>query len=406
MKLFSRLYRLNLGVTIAIFILSGLSFYFLLSYVVIEQFDESLQIERTEIERHVLTYKQLPQIMPVKDMVIVFENANGFMPSSFKNEIAYDTVGRDHADFRKLEFSVLAARQWYRVTVGKSMENTEHLIHSIIAISIVAILLILTISSVVNRALLKKLWQPFYTGLQLMKHYEVGKQKPIEFSTADIDEFNEMQIVLKQATHKADKDFLALKEFTENASHEMQTPLAVLRSKLDLVIQDDQMTAVHSDNFRAMYKVLTQIGNDQFLDKRMISIKDLVEERIAGFEEIFKENALSVMCEMDWDFKVSMNPDLAGILMNNLFSNAVKHNIRGGSVQVKIFSPRKFVISNSGRSVELDNSKLFTRFYKSVPDGSTTGLGLSIVREICDVSNCKISYQFDKENHSFLVEWL
>ncbi|RYF98048.1 MAG: hypothetical protein EOO02_19710, partial [Chitinophagaceae bacterium] len=254
MNLFSKLYRLNLGVTIAIFILSGLSFYFLLRYVVTAQFDESLQIERTEIERHMLRHGRVPEVAPVKDLIIGFAKTTAYQPTQFTRELAFDTVGGDHADFRKLYFSAKAGPQWYRITVGKSMENTEHLIHTIIAMSIVSILLILIISSVANRFLLKKLWRPFYDGLHLMKQYQVGKQQSIDFSTANIVEFEEMQKVLTDATGKADKDYLALKEFTENASHEMQTPLAVIRSKLDLLIQDNNIACTHRKSLQAMYK--------------------------------------------------------------------------------------------------------------------------------------------------------
>ncbi|HTE28096.1 sensor histidine kinase [Flavitalea sp.] len=418
MKLFSRLYRLNLFATLSIFIFSSIGYYFLIRFVVIKQFDENLQIERSEIEKYVGTHHELPEIFAVKDRLITFSPTDKSHKSTFQTIATYDTVGADTADFRKLFFTVQAGNQWYQAMVGKSMEGTEHLIHTIIAITIVAIMLILLVSSIINRVVLKTLWQPFYKVLQLMKNYQVSKPDPLVFPDSKIEEFNFMSLVLMKATTKANQDYLTLKEFTENASHEMQTPLAIIRSKIDLVIQDEQIFARHSINLQAMYKAidkltnlnysllfLTKIENNQFNDTREINIREILDEKIFQFEEILLVNGIKLSVKTT-DVKVDMNGMLLDALLNNLISNAVKHNKAAGSININLTSDKKLVIGNSGNGVLLDQKKVFTRFYKPEQNTQNTGLGLSIMKHICIASGCKISYHYENDFHFFTVDWI
>ncbi|RYY27726.1 MAG: HAMP domain-containing histidine kinase [Chitinophagaceae bacterium] len=416
MKLFSRLYRLNLFATLVIFILSSVVYYLLVRFVIIDQFDGSLQIERIEIEKLAAKANRLPNIPAIKDRIISFGPSTGFEASRFETVVAYDTVGGDHAEFRKLFFSLRAGNQWYRGMVGKSMEGTEHLIHSVIGITIGTILLILLVSTTINRVVLKRLWQPFYHGLQLMKEYEVGRKGKFVFPKSDTEEFAFMNTVLQQATGKADNDYRILKEFTENASHEMQTPLAIIRSKIDLLIQDENTGSRHEKNFMAMYQaiekltnlnhsllLLTKIGNKQFSSKTELNLADTLHGKLIQFEELLLEKNLSLSVQYA-AVKIRMNPELLDTLLNNLVSNAIKHNKQDGEIEIVLSQPKRLTIMNTGAANPLDDRKVFTRFYK--PEQSDhTGLGLSILKEICVVSGSNITYMYKPGKHFFIVEW-
>jgi signal transduction histidine kinase len=416
MKLFSKLYRLNLLATLSIFILSSVTYYFLIRFVVLAQFDESLQIERVEIEKYAASHHQLPEIIPVKDRLISFRPTNGSHKSSFETVMAYDTIGMDTADFRKLFFTVKAGNQWYQAMVGKSMEGTEHLIHTIIKITIGTILLILVVSTIINRIVLKNLWQPFYKILQFMKDYQVGKKISFSFPETKIEEFSLMNTVLRKATTKADQDYLALKEFTENASHEMQTPLAIIRSKMDLVIQDENTSDRHEANLRAIYKaidkltnlnhsllLLTKIGNNQFTNKTEINVNETLKDKLTQFHEMLLDKSIKLSLKTT-DVNIIIDPELLDTLLNNLLSNSIKHNVTGGEIRITL-QENKLVISNPGNPVALDEARVFTRFYKSEQNNDFTGLGLFIMKEVCIVSGCNISYRFENGFHFFMVDW-
>ena len=410
------MYRLNLLATLSIFILSSVTYYFLIRFVVLDQFDENLQIERVEIEKYAAKYHDLPEIIPVKDRLISFTPAEGPHKSSFETVTAYDTIGMDTAEFRKLFFTVKAGGQWNRVMVGKSMEGTEHLIHTIILISIATILLILIVSAIINRVVLKNLWQPFYEILQFMKDYEVGRKISFSFPDSKTEEFSLMNAVLKKAITKVDNDYLALKEFTENASHEMQTPLAIIRSKMDLVIQDEDASGRHEANLHAIYKsidkltnlnrsllLLTKIGNNQFADETEIDVNEKLKDKITQFREMLLDKDIKLSLKTV-DVKVFMDAELLDILLNNLLSNAIKHNLKGGNIKIILYE-NKLVIGNPGNSFALDENRVFTRFYKSEHNSDFTGLGLSIMKQICVASRCDISYRFENRMHFFTIDW-
>ena len=418
MKLFTRYNRLNLFATVLIFLLSSIAYYFLLRYVMISQLDENLKIEKEEIENYAAKYNRLPEIIPVEDQLITFKPANiNYQKRSFKTVMDYDSMESVTSEFRELIFTFKVGGKWQQAMVGKSMESTEDLIKSIVFITPCTIILILVASFIINRLVLNKIWQPFYKSLLLLKKFKVGKKEAFNFPASNIDEFSFMNDILQQATLKADQDYLILKEFTENASHEMQTPLAIIRSKLDLLIQDENLSLHQGVNLQALYEavqklaklnssllLLTKIENNQFSDISAVDLKNEIKEKLFQFHEILLNKNVRVTVSLI-DMTIHMNEELIDILLNNLLSNAVKHNIRGGSITIALEKPQQLIVGNTGPPVSLDQQRIFTRFYKSASNNDHTGLGLSILKEICMVSNCTISYQFNENIHSFLIQW-
>jgi signal transduction histidine kinase len=399
-----------------IFLLASLVCYFLVRSVTFGQVDEALQMEKTRIETYAVRYHQVPEIIDVKDQLIIFSPTEGYRQPYFKTDIDYDIVGADTSQFRKLFFSFRTGTQWYQAMVGRSMENTQNLFKSIIAIIIGMILLILVVYYIINSLVLNKLWQPFYNGLDLMRTYEVGREHPA-FPDSNVDEFAFMNSILEQATIRADREYQVLKEFTENASHEMQTPLTVIRSKLDLLIQNPRIADEYSDNLQAVYMaiqklsnlnrsllLLSKIDNNQFTGTTDIDLREKVAEKIAQFQEILHDKRVSVNSDLE-DVQVNMNPALCDFLLNNMLGNAFRHNMTRGRIEVSLKRPGKLIVNNTGSQKALDGDRLFTRFYKHGNINEHNGLGLSIMKQICIASNCRISYDFREGLHSFVIEW-
>src|SRR5215831_1642742 len=237
MKLFTRYNRVNLLATIVIFLLASIAFYVALRYILLMQVDDDLKIEQHEIETYVKEHHALPEPVPVKDQTISYSPANEFSASRKISTVElYDPVEKAKSANRVLLFYIQVGNALYQVTVVKSLEGTNDLIRSILLISFVTILSILIASIVINRILLKRLWKPFYNTLDIVKNFKVDRDQVIQFPANNVDEFTFMDETLGRATNRARQDYLILKEFTENASHEMQTSLAIIRSKLDLFI--------------------------------------------------------------------------------------------------------------------------------------------------------------------------
>ena len=275
--------------------------------------------------------------------------------------------------------------------------------------------MMLIVSVVINRVLLKRLWKPFYETLNTMKRFKLDKKQALEFTSNGVEEFAFMNETLEQATGQAQHDYLLLKEFTENASHEMQTPLAIIRSKLDLLIQEN-LSEKQSKNVQPVYEAieklsrltqsllfLAKIENNQFSETSSIDLKEKIEQKIQAFNELWQNQNIAVSTSID-TLHVNMNNELADTLLNNLFSNATRHNFPHGFIRVRL-SGKQLTIANSGVQKKLDDQRLFSRFYKQSEGSAHNGLGLSIIKQICDVSGLTIHYLFNDQQHAFIVDW-
>ncbi len=418
MKLFTKYNRINLIATIIIFLLASVTFYLALRYILIRQVDEDLKIEQREIQTYAEEHGFLPESVPVKDQKITYTPAiSPQQKRKFTTIVLYDSAEKEKNSYRVLLFGVKAGGKFYNITVAKSLEGTDDLANSILLISSATILLILVASLVINRVLLKRLWRPFYDTLNTIKNFKLGKKQFLHFPSTRIDEFVFMNQTLEKTTNLAQQDYILLKEFTENASHEIQTPLAIIRSKLDLLIQDEHLSENQSRVVQSAYQaieklsrlnysllLLAKIENNQYAETSPVNLKQKIEEKINAFHELWQSQNISVSISLV-NAIINMNNELADILLNNLLSNATRHNVPGGNIKIEI-SNKSLCISNSSLQKGLDQRRLYSRFYKQEGVHGQNGLGLSIIKQICDVSGLKIDYSFRHEQHLFVISWI
>jgi len=413
MKLFTRYFRINLLATLLIFLLASIAFYFLLWWVMINQVDEDLKIEQREIQTYVRKYNRPPEPITVKDQRVSYEQTELHEYTHHFSTVK-SPERHEREDFRQISFTLPVGNQWLLFKVSKSLEGTQDMNRSIIIISLLTVILILVVSLLINRWLLRRLWQPFYSTLSGVKKFRLGEKKPPSFVPSSIDEFNLLNKTLDQFIQGAEKEYTLLKEFTENASHELQTPLAIVQSKLDTLIQDEHLSEAQSNAAQTAYEairkmaklnqsllLLSKIENRQFSETSTFDFKNLAEEKIADWQELWQGKNLRITSSME-PTSIIMNTQLADILLNNLFSNAARHTADGGSIHMNL-RQNEFIISNDASGGALDSGKLFKRFSKGGQITDQYGLGLSIVQQIVEVSGKRISYHFDKGQHNFTI---
>jgi signal transduction histidine kinase len=419
MKLFSKYSRINLLATVIIFILGSAAFLVLLRYVIISQIDEDLRIEKNEIITSIHKFHHLPAIIDVHDQYTTYTViAQPQQPvNRIETKRSYDIKEREKELVRTIEFDVNANGKWYLVSVSKSLEGTDELIQTIIIITLTLILLILASTFIINRIVLRRLWQPFYNTLQTMQQFKLSNTQPPAFTNSNIDEFELLNTTLNNALQKARQDYQVLKEFTENASHELQTPLAVIRSKLDILIQNEQLAESENVAIQGAYKavqnlsrlnhsllLLAKIENRQFSEQTTIDLLVLLQDKINQFKELWQSRNISLNMNSA-ACTITGNPQLIDILLNNLLSNATLHNVSDGFIELNL-QPHQLTISNSGDSCPLDEQQIFNRFYKGNTFTGKHGLGLSIIKQICDVSGFTCDYHFQlPATHSFTLQW-
>jgi signal transduction histidine kinase len=417
MKLLTRYSLINLLVMVVIFFVSSLTLYLFNKVILVREMDGDLGGIEEKIKTYVNQYHALPSLYALDE-----EQINFYVTGEQKAERGFEMIQlysyreKKMHNFRKLAFPLRFNHTWYRVTVAKPLEGMRHLSHTLVTISVLTILITILFALVINRFLLKRLWKPFYRSMEVMRNFKLGKTGPPVFPKTTINEFSFMNESLLMATEKAEQDYLLLKEFTENASHEIQTPLSIIRSKLDMMIQESALSRKQSELARGAYAavkkltrlnqsllLLAKIENQQFNDPHIINLKEKMEEKLAQFAELWESQQIEVTHVLQ-DTNVFINPELLDVLLNNLLSNASNHNIPSGHIYITL-EQKQLVISNTGNGGPLDEKRLFTRFYKQSPVSNHNGLGLSIVKQIARVSAININYLFSNGLHSFILNW-
>jgi signal transduction histidine kinase len=268
----------------------------------------------------------------------------------------------------------------------------------------------------VNRILLRRLWQPFYDTIAAMRSYKLGRVKDVRLPQTTVDEFVFLNDNLNDTINKAEQEYQALKEFTENASHELQTPLAIIRSKLDVYIQREDLSEAQSEEVNEVYTavkrlsrlsgsllLLTKISNQQFEQTSVISLTEKIGEKLHQFHELWNTSHLKVHSQLNEAY-LTANVDLTDVLLNNLLSNATRHNNEGGAIDIELHAHR-LIVMNTGARKALDQKRIFQRFYKEESHSHHNGLGLSIIKQICEQSHINIAYYYTEDKHHFQLDW-
>lgn len=414
MKLFTRYSRINLLANIAVFLVASTAFYFSIRYVLVNVIDADLEIEESEIQAYVREHHQLPESFSVADQLIVFTPVSEKTDRQFSTVKMQDKEDAREENCRRLTFETVAGEKTYRVDVTKSLEGTNNLLHSILLVSISTILAILLVSTIINRVLLKKLWQPFYASLKAVQKFRPSRNQPLELPSTPIEEFSTMNKTLEGITQTARLEYLSLKTFSENAAHEIQTPIAIIRSKLDLLIQDEHLTESQSKTLQSAYNaveklsrlnsallLLAKIENKQFEEVQHIDLKAKLKEKLEDFQELWQAKGIALEVEWHPAF-VSMNAELAEILLNNLLSNATNHNHQDGRISI-VLSTEKLSVSNTSTQPAIAPQQLFQRFYKTSAGTISNGLGLSIIQQIGEASGFYVQYRYHDQLHEFTV---
>ena len=234
----------------------------------------------------------------------------------------------------------------------------------------------------------------------MLQRFDVQRNSKLRFLFSNVDEFNTLNNELIRLTDKVTRDYRNLREFTENMSHETQTPLAIIRSKLEIIMQSDNLTPEQMNQVRSALDsvnrlskmnrgliLLTRIENEQYAEEQHVPLGKLIRKQLGDLDMFIESRELKVRDEIDERVFLLMNPYLADILITNLLSNAIKYNKEGGELLVRL-TASELVVGNSGDPLPIPGSQIFERFKKG-NQADSVGLGLAIVKRICDHSEWK-----------------
>ncbi len=418
MKLISKTLIYYLLVSLPLLIIAGLLSYFLINSELKDGTDETLMNEKVNAERLIQSLKEpksiylssdsLENIIPCTDCKL----KSGFIDTSIYNSVEKENVGA-----RMLRSYYKFEQNTYQITLIKTTMEEEELLEGILATFALIVGFLIVSFVIVNWLLSKTLWKPFYSTLSKLNKYEIQNHEQYHFNEVNTLEFNQLNIALNKMMDKIYSDYQEQKEFTENASHEMQTPLAVIKANLSLLMQSENLKEDEMNRLQIIENtikklaslnkaliLLSKIENNQFKESESISIKQFISKIADNYIDLFQSKNINLELNLSEDVIVKMNPTLAEILLTNLIQNAIRHNDEKGKIIIEL-KQNQLTISNSGKPLTIPKDHLFIRFKKNDASKDSLGLGLSIVNGIAKTYRFRINYDYSSSLHHFQVNF-
>ena len=416
MKLQTKINIRFLAVTFLVFSIAGVLFYFALGRVVDQNIQEMLKSRKAYLVLNLQQNTPSVDFIESPDHTIFIKRVDSIVEyKQFSDTLAYDEDEKELVPFRKMTFSVKSGERYYKVILLQSLLESEDLQMVIFYFMAALFGIVLLALFFLNGWLSNKAWSPFFKSLSVLDSWEIGENQTVNFDRTGISEFDQLNSTLENMMKKIQTDFVNLKEFTENASHEIQTPLAIIKSKLEMVLQDKTLNDQHYQRIRAAFEsairlsklneallLLSKIENQQFIEVSEVDMCQLIQSRLEYLEELFELKQIKVSVQLDQKVVFILNSLLAEILINNLLGNALRHNFEKGQLNISSEN-QEITISNTGEGAPMDVSRLFRRFSKQTTSSESNGLGLAIAYEICKNYHLELSYCYFNEMHQMTI---
>ena len=316
---------------------------------------------------------------------------------------------------RKLTSFIKADNGNYKIEINDVIVERDDIFQSVFD-SQTWLFVILGVVMVISSFLISTwMFRPFNLTLDKIKNFNIKSMQSTSLGKSGIKEFDILNGFINQMTEKVSSDYKNLKEFTENASHELQTPLAITKGKLELLLQQENLTQEQIDLIESSYAsishmsklnrsltLLSKIENEEFSNKESINLSSELNKALDDFNDLIKLKNLGLECDIQEEVIIKNDKTLIKVLINNLLQNAIRHNNKDGRIIVTL-SGNTLTIKNTGATLDIPGEQLFERFKKGVHSEKNSGLGLSIVHKICELSHYEISYDIDGEWHKVII---
>lgn len=420
MKLFHLvLWRISLALIVVLTVWAGF-FYMAVVEEVNDEVDDTLEDYSEGLIIRALSGEDMPTASNgSNNQYYLYEVSESYAAShpqiTYRDEMVFITEKSETEPARVLItiFRTEDERYMELVVYTPTIEKLD-LLRAILGWIIFLYVLLLLIILSINIWVFRKNMKPLYVLLKWLDSSQLGKKnEPLE-NTTKITEFRKLNAATMAFAERGEKLFEQQKTFIGNASHEMQTPLAICRNRLEMLMEDETLTEhqlnelikTHQtlENLTRMNRsllLLCKIENGQFADTRSVCLNDILAHYLDDYKEVYAYRNITVTVTTDSSFCVEMNDSFVSVLVTNLLKNSFVHNIDGGFIYIKI-TANTFEISNTGEK-PLDRERIFERFYQGQKKEGSTGLGLALVDSICKANHLTIDYTYVENRHIFTI---
>lgn len=400
-------------------------YFLVVDWIWVSELDDNNKIIQERIE-HRFGEAHIPE----NELKIILETWNLLQPSSsiipleddpprtdsIYEVTKYNEYENESDRFRGLQSDIFINNRLYQLNIETNIEESYETMFAIGLVTIILYGILVFGFIVLNRKISTSVWEPFKLTLQKLKSFDLGKGNEIQFDHTEIEEFAQMNRAIESLITQNIKIFNQQKAFIANASHELQTPIALLKSKLELLLQQENLNKKQSEILNAIQiplarltrvnknlLLLARIENGRFDDMELVDLELKVEKSEILLQDYIDEKQLVFKKVIRGECKVRCSRFLSETVVNNLLSNAIRHTPVSGSIEV-ILDEKGFELRNTGVS-PLHKEFLFRRFSVATTETTNSGLGLAIVKEICDQCHWQISYDFRNSLHVFRISF-
>ena len=328
----------------------------------------------------------------------------------------YDSLEQELEPFRELETVMVLNGRPRLVLIGTNLVESEDLALGVFKIQAVLLIVLLLGFLWINRIIARNIWAPFYATVDKLKQFNVDQELALVLPATTIKEFQDLQATILQLAERNQAVYRSQKQFTENAAHEIQTPLAILHSKLEMLLQTPRLSeaqatllneAIEGTNRLAKLNknllLLAKIENQQFPNTETLDLRLLLQQLLNQYQDSITAKNITVTKNLS-PLVVQANPVLLEVLLTNLLSNAIRHNLPGGRIDLAL-EGHQLVVVNTGKHLAIRQNQLFERFRKDPANPKSFGLGLAIVKKICDLNGFRIDYTGEAGRHQVIVSF-
>ncbi len=319
--------------------------------------------------------------------------------------------------YRKLDFPYTVKGKNYKVSVLQSQTKTDVLITKIVIMNVGLAVVFFLILFFVNRHSVRNTLKVFYKTISKLEEFDLNNNDELNLDSAQLFEIKKLNSVIQKMADTLKRDFEVQKEYTENVSHELQTPLAVISSKVDQMMQSDNLSQQQMEHLELLIETtnrlskinqalifLTKIDNRFYTEGSAFDLDQLLKEQLELFEESIQQKQINLELKIEDPTHIYMNRYLAESMINNLIRNAILHNNDTKLISI-IIEKNTFTITNSGEELTFSPDKIFDRFKRSVTDKKSLGIGLSVVKSICELYQFNLSYFTKNKLHTFIIKF-
>jgi len=414
MKLFKRYNNWFLKIVALLLVASCVIIYYSFTYLFNDEINEQMQSQKAQLISASYTVINPPNQLPIEGIYTELVEIKGL---ERMNEIKYfDKVEKEFIPFQEMIFYKNYQNKFLKFTLRKSTIELDYLLYTLIVTIISIFILFIAILFYLNQKISQKLFLPFFNTIEILKNRRTFSKESLQLAETEIEEFTLLNKTLNNFDNNLRKEYKKVAQFTDNASHELQTPIAIISNRIESILENSKAdektkkqlaeifeTIQQMKNTNETLLLLSRLENKSFKNDVECNLSQEIAIKVDNYKQFGLLDNLTTETYLEELFLIKINKEVATILINNLLNNAIKHNISNGFIRITTTTD-KIIIQNSGLKLDKPAIEMFNRFVRNNLTSHGTGLGLAIVQEICLLYNLNVFYSENNNIHTITIK--